>query len=229
MAVVKFGPLVSAVSGSVGGVTFSKTRTANVARLWRAPTNKRTTRQMGIRRALSRASSRWFDALTDSQRSMWESYAATCEFTNPLGESYFLTGHQMYCRHQSLYYAFGLGDLTNPPQTNGFPYDFAATFDWNHYTRELRLTTLDPGVSSSAYLLCEIHGYQKITRSHIYTVSLDLVLVSCGETLPFVIYTYDRQPPGNPGDFQAAFYYRTLDEFGRISTDFATLVPSTSA
>jgi hypothetical protein len=98
VALIKYGPLADEVSGTVGGVTFARVHGAKAARTWRAPVNKRRPLQRTQRAILAGLPAIW-QTLTPAQRAAWDAYAATCEFTNPLGQPLYLTGYNMCIRN----------------------------------------------------------------------------------------------------------------------------------
>lgn len=94
-----FKPLLgNQLSGSVGGITASHNRGGAYFRSRSVPTQPNTTRQMTMRAALASLVNAWNSALSDTQRTAWNTYAASVSVINRIGESIFLTGQQMYIR-----------------------------------------------------------------------------------------------------------------------------------
>lgn len=90
--------LITQASGSVGGVTFTRTRSGMTLRARSMPVNPATQYQQVVRNAQSIVSQAWQTNLTDLQREAWTNYAAEISRTNKLGDSIRLTGQQMFVR-----------------------------------------------------------------------------------------------------------------------------------
>lgn len=91
-------PVYSQVSGSVGGLTYAHAASTMYARARSLPTNPNTTRQVGIRGAVTALSARWNQVLTQAERDGWIAYANASPVTNKLGDPLTLSGQQMYIR-----------------------------------------------------------------------------------------------------------------------------------
>ncbi|KKN23251.1 hypothetical protein LCGC14_0906960 [marine sediment metagenome] len=99
MAILKFGVLVTGIRGTIGGTIFSANKGGPFARSWSKGPNPRTSRQTIQRGLMTTHSAPWL-ALTQAQRDDWDTYAAdpAQEFTNSLGEAYYGSGYNWYCR-----------------------------------------------------------------------------------------------------------------------------------
>ncbi len=100
MAIISPGPLAAAVSGSIGGTTFSHNKGGAYVRNRSIPTNPDTLPQQNIRAILSAQSQSWADR-TDAERAAWEGWATQNPVTNALGNSINLSGHQAYIKLRS--------------------------------------------------------------------------------------------------------------------------------
>lgn len=95
MAKFSPGPAVSAVSGSIGGVTFSHNKGGAYMRTRAIPTNPSTPAQLARRAALAAMSIAW-RVLSDAQRDSWDNYGRQNPVTDALGASILLSGHQTF-------------------------------------------------------------------------------------------------------------------------------------
>lgn len=95
---LKPGPLVGEMSGSVGGVTFARNRGGQYARLRANVTNPNTSEQQEARNALANCVHYWLETLDDAQRNSWDDYAQNVPRYNRLGEQIYLTGQQHFIR-----------------------------------------------------------------------------------------------------------------------------------
>lgn len=99
MAIIKLGPPVSGIRGTIGGITYSQNKSGPYAKIWRQPSNKRTSKQSKERGFLSRMPVLW-NNLTGAQRLDWRTFAAlpAQDLVNPLGDTYSATGYNWFCK-----------------------------------------------------------------------------------------------------------------------------------
>lgn len=97
MAIFKSQVLTQA-SGSVGGMTYTRTRSGLTIRARSMPINPRTTGQQEVRNIVSALSGRWASTLTETQREQWAVYASNVAMKNRLGDTIFLSAMPMYIR-----------------------------------------------------------------------------------------------------------------------------------
>ena len=90
--------IFTAVSGSVGGLTFAKNKGGLYTRARAIPTNPNTPAQVAARDALSTLVDAWTNILAESQRDAWRTYAANTPVVDVFGDPKLLTGQQMYLR-----------------------------------------------------------------------------------------------------------------------------------
>lgn len=140
-------PIVSAASGSVGGLTFSRNLGGMYMRARAVPTNPGTPQQQVIRGFVADLTSRWLNTLTDAQRLSWLAYAENVPLLNALGQPINVTALNMYVRTNvpalqagfsrvdDAPTIFNLGDFTSPTFALDEPNDevdvtFDNTDDW---------------------------------------------------------------------------------------------------
>jgi len=95
MARVTYGPLVTELAGSIGGVTFQKNASGNTARLRPVPTVNPTSLQSGFQGNLSSIVNFW-PTLTQAQKDDWDTHASIYDHTTVWGESKTLSGYQWF-------------------------------------------------------------------------------------------------------------------------------------
>ncbi len=98
MALIKFGGGVVQMSGSIGGTTFSRNSSGNIARARTTPVNPQSARQEKIRAIMAYLSDRWLETVTALQRAAWGDYALAVAMKNRLGETTHNTGMNHYIR-----------------------------------------------------------------------------------------------------------------------------------
>lgn len=100
MAVFK-SSIVSAMSGSMAGITGTRGQTGNVLRRRAIPTNPNTPAQVRARRDLGNLTYTW-QQLTADQQTRWNEYAKTLQSTNALGDTIAATGRQAFLKANTL-------------------------------------------------------------------------------------------------------------------------------
>lgn len=97
MAIFTPGPLISAIRGKVGGNVFSANANSPYVKSWAYPSVPKTAPQLAVRERITQIHAAWI-ALSGAQRTAWNNAAAAAnrQRTNPLGESYNLTGYQNF-------------------------------------------------------------------------------------------------------------------------------------
>jgi len=96
MAKIQFSSVVGDARNKIGGSVFTKVRFGAMVRRKVSPVQPRTSRQTTVRALLTLLSKRWGSTLTAAQRAGWESLAGSYPRTDVFGNSYTLTGLQMY-------------------------------------------------------------------------------------------------------------------------------------
>lgn len=117
MALIKMGPIVSGVSGSIGGTVFSRNSGGAYIRARTVPLNPGSTDQTAVRQSLAYYANRWTTALTEAQRTAWSNYAANVPVKNRLGEDRFVSGLNMYTRANTLLARTGGTAVDDGPTT----------------------------------------------------------------------------------------------------------------
>ena len=112
MALIR--PILGELSGHIAGSTFSRNKGGLYVKRTAHPTNPNTARQQELRTLLSHSSGIWA-GLDETQRESWRVYAAANPRLNRLGETFNLTGHQMFVALRSAAVDAGFPAIDNPP------------------------------------------------------------------------------------------------------------------
>jgi hypothetical protein len=112
-------------SGSVGGVTHSHGRAGQYIRARRMPCQPVGTGRRGVIRAAFGAASGAWAALSLSVQAAWTSYADSHPYSDKLGQSIKLTGHQMFVAINTMLQNCGAAVSSTIPVTDS---TFAAGF-----------------------------------------------------------------------------------------------------
>lgn len=117
MARVVYGPLVSNVKGSIGGVTFQGNPSGSIIRtrpqLSRVSTNKQTTSHGKLQYWLYQ-----WQNITQDQRDQWNMFAQVWVKENKFGEEKTLTGWNWFFSVNWWRKAMDLSQLSSPPAHN---------------------------------------------------------------------------------------------------------------
>jgi hypothetical protein len=95
MARVTYGESVTEYAGSIGGVTFQKNASGNIARLRPNPTVNPLPSQAYYQNKMSNFVAAWHN-LTNVQKTSWDDFAIAHDHTTPWGDVKTLTGFQWF-------------------------------------------------------------------------------------------------------------------------------------
>ena len=114
MAIFTPGPTVAAVSGSVGGTVYSRNAGGAYIRNRAVPVTSTTSDALAAKARMTTASQAW-KALTDAQRTSWESFTLQNPTVNKLGQTITLKGNAMYIKLNTLLAQSGGTAISDPP------------------------------------------------------------------------------------------------------------------
>lgn len=89
--------LVTDLSGSIEGMTASRNKGGQYLRARVIPTNPQTSRQSTARQAFAQITQAW-QALDESERDAWDTFAPLIPATDSLGQAVTLSGQQAYMK-----------------------------------------------------------------------------------------------------------------------------------
>lgn len=137
-------------SGSQANTTASRNRFGQYNRTRAMPTQPRTAAQVQARGFLSTVSKAWA-SLTDAERLAWNNYAAAHTFTDSLGQSYSLTGHQAFVSVGTICLQTGQAVQTAVPDGSAVA---TPEFTITPTTAAGLLVKVTDAIPASAYFLC---------------------------------------------------------------------------
>ena len=124
MAIVKLGPTIVGIRGTIGGITFSNNKSGPYAQSWARGATSSSEKQSAHRANFASQGHAWL-LLTAGQQALWDTYAAAAaqELTNPLGETFFATGSVWFTTINMARFQAGQGVLVAAPvlATPGIP------------------------------------------------------------------------------------------------------------
>ncbi len=122
MALVKYGPTVVQMSGSIAGVVYARNRYGNYVRPRTKPVNPKSDRQVAARVRMQMLSEQWREPpMDDTIRLAWQTYADSINWDNKLGESVTLTGMNCFVQCNANRLAAGHTIITAAPAALGLP------------------------------------------------------------------------------------------------------------
>lgn len=130
MAIARPGPLVSALSGSIAGVTFKNTRIGCVITKRPAPQGGPSEKQLVNRANMSYLRKAWRE-LTDEKRNFWRLTAAQRLRPNALGTPRLLSPFQTYLELNLFLMAGGQSPVTLDPASGTAPQPVLFSINWS--------------------------------------------------------------------------------------------------
>ncbi len=111
--------IVTQVSGSIAGTTYSHNSAGLYRRARSIPVNPNSAAQQGVRSNLTTLSQAWNAVLTQAQRDAWDNYATLSPITGKLGDELVLSGQQMYIRCNTVRLLAGVARVDVGPTVPG--------------------------------------------------------------------------------------------------------------
>jgi hypothetical protein len=111
---VKFGAIIVAGSGKIGGHVITKNRAGAAMRTKVTPSNPRTSYQSGARASLTTISKSWA-GLSESERQQWNSASTSFKKTNVFGDGVTPSGFNLYQKLNNNLLNVGAAMITTPP------------------------------------------------------------------------------------------------------------------
>jgi hypothetical protein len=115
MALIKTGGGVASISGSIGGITYSRNRGGPYMRNRSVPVNPNSIYQQAVRGFLSSLTVAWSQTLTLAQRQAWDAYAEAVPLSGPLGDPRNVGGLGMFIRCNVPRLQAGLSQVNDGP------------------------------------------------------------------------------------------------------------------
>lgn len=121
MALVRLGGGIIQISGSIAGNTHARNRFGNYVRPRTKPVNPNSTRQVAARTIMSYLSEYWHETMDDTERGLWNTYAAAVAMNNRIGETIHLTGFNHFIRSNAARMQFHPGAVNFAPDVLSLP------------------------------------------------------------------------------------------------------------
>jgi hypothetical protein len=145
---IKWGALVTAGSGKIGGQVVTSNRAGSVLRTKVTPTNAQTPAQTAARNLLSSISSSW-KTLTQAQIALWNAAVSSYKKTNIFGDTVSPSGFNLYQALNNNLSRIGEAMLTTPPVPVSIPVITTGVLTATHAGAIIVTFTTDPSLTDS--------------------------------------------------------------------------------
>ena len=116
----KFGSIIVAGSGKIGGHVASKNRSGSYLRTKTTPVNPQSTSQTLARNRLATLATAW-KALTAAQNAAWNAAVKDYKGTNVFGDVVLPTGFNLFCQLNINLARVGVAQISSPPAPIALP------------------------------------------------------------------------------------------------------------
>lgn len=150
-------PVYSQASGSIAGITYGHGRSGMFTRARSKPTDPNSFRQAQVRQIMASLMPKWGKTLQASERAAWDLYGANVPWSNALGQTIFLTGHQHFLRCNAPRLQSGIAIVLDAPTVYDLGTYTQPTVQLINTDRQLALVftnTDDWATAVGGYLLC---------------------------------------------------------------------------
>lgn len=120
MALIQYSALVNGMSGKLNGSVMASNKGGSYVRNKGVVTNPNTNYQLNVRSSFGSISGAW-RGLSDNQRNSWITFAKNVPYTNPFGESKYLSGFGMFQQRNLNLSVLGLPLILSAPIDQAFP------------------------------------------------------------------------------------------------------------
>jgi len=163
MARVKFSPIVTDISGSVGGLTFQRNKFGNTLRSKPLPLHSETPAQYNIRQKITSIQQAW-QALTDAQRLQWDRFIDFSGQSINADRAIKLSGHALYLKYQLFRLLYNQALLTTIVYIP-MP-DYFILEEINRTEEALYLNFTGSIVSTSYFFICKLTSPRLQTQAY---------------------------------------------------------------
>lgn len=230
MALVKLGTGIAGLSGTVGGITFSRCKAGTTAKMWARGSNPQALYQQYMRGVTSQWPQQWKD-LTQNQRDLWDALAATPPETDydPFGNVVKRSGYNWFVRLNNRRVLTYQSPLEDAPAAVTPAAPTIASFVCHAptgFTGDTYCTFSDTEFDAGEYLVV-LMNFSSGGGNRTKKVNFKMcgVLEAAGETTfdwsGLMIYRWGQFPAGWLAT--GHFYRQTTDSFRSIPTIIQTL------
>jgi hypothetical protein len=223
MAIIKAGPIIGDIRGSVGGQTFSRNRFGAYSRQRVVPVNPSSDRQNAVRVAMNQLQVRFRTTLTAAQQDGWRDYAQGTPTLNRLGDTIHMTAINAYIRGNVIKLLAGETPVDAPPTTPGIA-AIPILAITGTAAGGVVCATPDPVIATGALLQFRISGAKPFTVNYFSSPFVSTVYADDASVFPLTLVAAAATEIGQR--YFVKSRYVLAD--GRSSNDFLTRVDITA-
>jgi hypothetical protein len=214
--------LVTAVSGSIGGLVGSHNAGGQYLRARTIPVNTNTSFQQAVRSYLALLAAAWSDSLEQAQRDAWENYAAQVPITDSLGEPRNISGIAHFLRSNVPRLQAGKARVDDGPTVYTLP-----SFTGPVFSPEAATDTVDVAFTNSDDWAGEVGGGMVLSASRPQGVGINyfrgpyrfMDIIPGAVSPPASPFNATMPFPTATGD-KVFFFARVFRADGRLSSPF---------
>lgn len=223
MAIIKAGPIIGDIRGSIGGQTFSRNRFGAYSRQRVVPVNPSSARQNAVRVAMNQLQVNFRTLLTAAQQNAWRDYAQGTPTLNRLGDSIHLTAINMFIRANVIKLLAGEASVDDAPSTPGIAAipTLAIT---GTAAGGVVVAAPDPVIATDAILQLRVSGAKPFTVNYFSSPYTATFYALDATVFPLTIVTAAAAEIGQRYFVKARYVLAD----GRVSNDFLTRVDITT-
>lgn len=164
MAVIKLGPMISDIRGSIGGTTFARGPAGIYARGRVKPVDPSSPRQQAVRNAVAYCQAYWRSTLTQIQRDSWDHLGTVSGIQGSLGEKIRLTGAQAFIRTNAIVRLAG-GTIVDAAPSVPYEIDMPVLVFLAEETAGVTLESITPALAVGDVLQIQTSAVYSPTRN----------------------------------------------------------------
>jgi hypothetical protein len=184
---VKFGAIVVAASGKIGGHVASKNKSGSYFRTKVTPGNKQSLAQLSVRGNFTANSKAW-GSLTDAQRNTWNAAVENFKGSNIFGDSVTPSGFNLYMKINSNLLNVSEPVLTVAPSNISADPLTGLSATANHTTHAVTLT-FSPAIGANAKMVVMATAPQPAGKSFVKNLYRQVGVYDSADVSPLVITT----------------------------------------
>lgn len=163
MARIKYGSIVSSVSGSIGSATYQKSLYGDTLRNKPVPRRSSTALQINRRGIMMQLHAAW-RSLTDAERRQWNQYISYSSARIRRDKNVLQTGHSLFIQYNFMRLINNIALMTVPvyvPMPEVFP---GAVFGW-YGAGDLRMSIVTVGMGTDVWFLAKLSAPRPESQS----------------------------------------------------------------
>jgi len=181
----KFGAIIVAGSGKVGGHVASKNKSGSYIRTKVTPSNPQSLAQLAVRGQFTSNTKAW-GALTDAQRASWNAAAQSYKGSNVFGDSVTPSGFNLFVKLNGNLLNIGEAIILTAPENIGAEPLSSLAATANHTTHAVTLT-FAPAIAATDKMVVMATAPQQPGKSFVKNLYKKVGVYDTADVSPLVI------------------------------------------